>query len=131
MEPQRTLLDFEGAALNAFSTHVFGVPLKGCYFHLAQAFNRKFTKIELERLSESNRELNLAVSFVLIELVDLPFDEVIEDLGKMADRFELDDMVSEKLSDVASSFQRSYIKGETIGRNSREPFCFGFFKEMG
>ena len=39
----------------------------------------------------------------------------------MADRSDLEQSLSDKTDELASYFQRSYIKGETIGRNSRQP----------
>ena len=46
-EPHRILLDFERAALNAFASHHTGALLKGCFFHLCQAFNRKTNEVGL------------------------------------------------------------------------------------
>ena len=126
-EPHRILLDFERAALNAFASHHTGALLKGCYFHLCQAFNRKINEVGLKRLYETNHDLNLslrlipALSFVPVEMVNAAFDLVIEEIKKVSDKFDLDDSITEKLDEVASYFQRTYIKGETIGRNSRDP----------
>ena len=126
-EPHRILLDFERAALNAFASHHTGALLKGCYFHLCQAFNRKINEVGLKRLYETNHDLNLslrlipALSFVPAEMVNAAFDLVIEEIENVSDKFDLDDNITQKLDEVASYFQRTYIKGETIGRNSREP----------
>ena len=126
-EPHRILLDFERAALNAFASHHTGALLKGCYFHLCQAFKRKINEVVLKRLYETNHDLNLslrlipALSFVPVEMVNAAFDLVIEEIENVSDKFDLDDNITQKLDEVASYFQRTYIKGETIGRNSREP----------
>ena len=62
-----------------------------------------------------------ALSFVPVELVTAAFDLVIEEIEKVSDKFDLDDNITEKLDEVASYFYRTHIKGETIGRNSRDP----------
>ena len=41
--------------------------------------------------------------------------------SKKCDQFDLDDNITEKLDEVASYFQCTYIQGETIERNSRDP----------
>ena len=85
-EPHRILLDFEPAALNAFASHHTGALLKGCYFHLCQAFNRKINEVGLKRLYETNHDLNWslrlipALSFVPVEMVKAAFDLVIEEI---------------------------------------------------
>ena len=121
------LCSTERAALNAFASHHTGALLKGCYFLLCQAFNRKINEVGLKRLYETNHDLNLslrlipALSFVPVEMVNAAFDLVIEEIKNVSDKFDLDDNITQKLDEVASYFQRTYIKGETIGRNSREP----------
>ena len=50
-------------------------------------------------------------------MVTVAFDDVVEKF----DRFELNDTISEKLDEIAYYFQKNNIKGETIGRNKREP----------
>ena len=127
-EPHRILLDFERAALKAFASHHTGALLKGCYFHLCQAFNRKKNEVGLKRLYETNLDLNFSlrlipalISFEPVEMVNAAFDLVTEEIEKVSDKFDLDDSITEKLDEVASYFQRTYIKGETIGRNSRDP----------
>ena len=84
-------------------------------------------RIGLKRLYETNHDLNLslrlipALNLVPIEMVNAAFDLGIEEIEKMSDKFDLEDNITEKLDEVASYFQRTYIKGETIGRNSRDP----------
>ena len=124
-EPHRVLFKFERAALNAFASHHAGALLKDCYFHLSQAF--KINHLGLKRLYETNNELNLslrlvtALSFVPVEMVNAAFDLVIEEIEKVSDQFDLDDNITGKLDEVASYFQRTYIQGKTIKRNSRDP----------
>ena len=117
---------FERAALNAFASHHTGALLKGCYFQLCQVVNRKINKVGLTRLYKTNHNLNLslrlnpALSFVPVEVVNAAFDLVIEEIEKESDKLDPDDNIAEKFDEVASYFQCTYIKGETIGRNSRD-----------
>ena len=131
-EPHRILLDFELAAINAFANHHTGALLKGCYFHLSQASNRKTNEVGLKRLKETNHELialnSSSTSFVPVGMVNAAFDLIIEDIEKVSDKFDLEDNINEKLDEVASYFQRTYIKSQTIGRNSRDPFPVNLWK---
>ena len=56
------------------------------------------------------------------DLVEQSFESVIEEIEHVVDRLDLEQSLSDKIDELASYFQRSYIKGETIGRNSRQPF---------
>ena len=66
-----------------------GALLKGCYFHLCQAFNRKTNEVFLKRLYETNHDLHLslllvpALSFAPVEMVNAAFDLVIEEIKKI------------------------------------------------
>ena len=61
-----------------------------------------------------------ALSFVPTDLVEQSFVSVIEEIEHVVDRLDLEQSLSDKIVELASYFQRSYIKGETIGRNSRQ-----------
>ena len=52
--------------------------------------------------------LNPVISFGPIDKVTVGFDQVFEEIEKVADRFELDETISEKLDEV-SPFKKSYI----------------------
>ena len=50
------------------------------------------------------------------------FESVIEEIEHVVDRLDLEQSLSDKIHELASHFhQRSNIKGETIGQNSRQP----------
>ena len=102
-EPHGIFLDFELAALNVFASHHTGALHKGCFSHLCQELNQKISEGGLKRLNEINRELYLslrllsALSFVPNEIVNEAFDLVIEEIGKVSDKFDLDDNIIENL----------------------------------
>ena len=126
-QSSRILLDFERPAVNAFTSAFPESSIKGCYFHLCQAFLRKINELGLKKAYENNCELSLALrltpalSFVPTDLVEQSYESVIEEIEHVADRLDLEQSLSDKIDELASYFQRSYIKGETIGRNSRQP----------
>ena len=124
-EPHRILLNIERAALNAFASHHTGALLKSCYFPFCQVFKWKINKVGLKRLYETNHDLNLlrlisALTFVPVEMVNAAFDLVFEEIEKVSDKIDLDGNIFEKPDEETSYFQRTYIKGETIGRNSHD-----------
>ena len=120
-QPSRILLDFERAAVNAFTSAFPESSIKGCYFHLCQAFLRKINELGLKNAYENNCELSLALrlipalSFVPTDLVEQSFESVIEEIEHVVDRLDLEQSLSDKIDELASYFQRSYIKGEKAG----------------
>ena len=47
------------------------------------------------------------------------FECVIEEIEHVVDRLDLEQSLPDKIDELASYFQRNFIKGETIGRDSR------------
>ena len=104
--------------------------IKRCFFDLTQPFNRKINEVGLKRLLESNHDLNLAlrlipmISFVPIDMVTVAFAQSIEDFERIADRFELDEDISEKLDQVVFEFQKNLCqKGRQKVATTESP-CF-------
>ena len=104
--------------------------IKRCFFDLTQPFNRKINEVGLKRLLESNHDLNLAlrlipmISFVPIDMVTVAFAQSIEDFERIADRFELDEDISETLDQVVSEFQKNPCqKGRQKVATTESP-CF-------
>ena len=52
-----------------------------------------------------------ALSFVPTDLVEQSFESVIEEIEHVVDRLDLKQSLSDKNDELASYFQRSYIKG--------------------
>ena len=78
----------------------------------------------LKRLCETNHEPNLsmrlipALSFVPVGWSLLLSTWFMRRSKKKTENFDPDQNITETLHEVASYFQRIYLKGETIGRNS-------------
>ena len=62
--PDKVLLDFEIAPINAFQKHYSASMLSGCYFHLPQNFVRKIGELGLEKLVSENQEVALALKVI-------------------------------------------------------------------
>ena len=60
-KPDKVLLDFEIAPVNAFQKHHPASMLLGCYFHFTQNFVRKIGEIGLKKLVSANHEVALAL----------------------------------------------------------------------
>ena len=64
-KPDKVLLDFEIASINAFQKHHPASMLSGCYFlHLTQNFVRKIGELGLKKLVSENHELALALKMI-------------------------------------------------------------------
>ena len=126
VSPHKILLDFEKAAINMFAEQYPASEIKGCYFHLCQSFNRKISEIGLKKVYENNAELALALrmipalSFVPEYMVSASFDLVIEEIQEVSEVLELEQESLQMIDDLTYYFQKTYIKGETIGRNTKE-----------
>ena len=124
--PERILIDFEIAALSAFTSH-YETDIKGCYFHLCQSFMRKISELGLKKTYEPNSELVLALnmipalSFVPESKVEIGFDLVIEEICSVATKLDISQNDLEKLDELTAYFQKTYIRGDLIGRKTLFP----------
>ena len=62
--PEWIKMDFEKAAVNAFSTTFPTAQITGCYFHLCQSVLRKINEVGLKKAYTTNPELALALKMV-------------------------------------------------------------------
>ena len=82
MSPQKVLLDFEKACMNAARRYFSKAAVKGCYFHLCQSLIRKINAVGLKSDFESNINTKLmlkslaVLSFVPLEDVRMTFDRL-------------------------------------------------------
>ena len=63
-QPSRILLDFQRAAVNAFTSAFPESSINGCYFHLCQAFFRKVNELGLKKVYENNCEVSLTAFII-------------------------------------------------------------------
>jgi len=104
--PRRILIDFESAAINAFREAYSTTDITGCYFHLCQSVVRKVQEAGLKQEYESDDEVRgfirclPALSHVPVNDVSDAFDTLVEQMP-----------ANEKINDVVTYFEHTYIRG--------------------
>lgn len=104
--PRRILIDFESAAMNAFREAYSTAEITGCYFHLCQSVVRKVQEAGLKQEYESDDEVRgfvrclPALSHVPVTDVSDAFDMLVEQMP-----------ANEKINDVVTYFEHTYIRG--------------------
>jgi hypothetical protein len=104
--PQKILVDFEKAAMNAFALS-FNATVTGCYFHLCQSVVKKVREIGLQSVYESNKDVNAFVR-CLCTLAYVPTDDVVEAFELLADS---QPEGIDRLDELTSFFEHTYIRG--------------------
>ena len=74
-KPDKILLDFEIAPINAFQKHHPASMLSGCYFHLTQNFVRKIGELGLKKL------VIPALAFEKNEQIEKSFELIVEEIN--------------------------------------------------
>ncbi len=126
-DPDRILVDFETAAINAFTKTFPQASIKGCYFHLCQSFNRKINEVGLKKEYESNEDLALslkmlpAMSFLPQAMISGSFSLVIDDIIETCEDLELDVDISDKCDQVALYFKSNYVENQISQRPPKFP----------
>ena len=110
--PEKILLDFESAAINAFRAAYPNATITGCYFHLTQSILRKINEIGMKSDYESDDNLRIAVR-CLPALAMVPPTDVAEAFWLLADYMP----EHEKMPELLAYFQQTYIGGR------RRPGC--------
>jgi len=82
--PEKILLDFESAAVNAFRSAFPNATVAGCYFHLTQSVIRKVNQSVMKEDCEKNDSLRLAIRY-LPALAMFPSSDVAEVFLILAD----------------------------------------------
>ena len=107
-KPDKVLLDFEIAPINAFQKHHPASILSGFYFHLTQNFVRKIGELGLKKLVSENHEVALALkmipalAFERSEQIEKSFELIVED-------------------ELCLYFQTNYIKCPPLNRPATFP----------
>jgi hypothetical protein len=101
------LLDFERAAINAFSAAYPTAVVTGCYFHLCQSLIRKVNEVGLKVVYANDNAVREYIR-CLPALAFVPVEDVIEAFEVLADTMpEAVDDVAE----VTSFFEHTYVRG--------------------
>lgn len=105
--PHTILLDFEIAAMNAFRDAYPHAEISGCYFHLSQSVLRKVNEVGLKGDYEADDTIRGFIR-CLVAISHIPVDDVE---GLFDDLVEHDMPQTEKVEDVVTYFERTYIRG--------------------
>ncbi|XP_076799793.1 uncharacterized protein LOC143444882 [Clavelina lepadiformis] len=114
-QPDKILLDFEIAAINAFRSEYPSATVSGCYFHLAQSVLRKVNELGLKTRYETDSIFQMlvkslsALSFVAVADLESIFEQ-------LANTFP--DEVA--CNDLLVYFESNYIRGSRTGRHQRQ-----------
>lgn len=107
--PKKILVDFEKAAMTAFSTNYPAATVTGCYFHLTQSIQRKVQEVGMKVAYEQDDALRISVrclaalAFVPVRDVADAFDLVIESMP-----------AHDHMNELLSYFEHTYIRGRRL-----------------
>jgi hypothetical protein len=108
--PRKILVDFERAAMNAFSSAFPDATVTGCYFHLCQSVIRKVNEIGLKVEYETNNEVRGFVR-CLPALAFVPADDVVEGFDLLCDSMPQN---VDHLDELTSFFEHTYVRGRRL-----------------
>ena len=115
--PERIMVDFEKAFMNAFNEVLPDTQIAGCYFHLCLSFNRKINELGLKKIYETNSEIALvlrmvpALAFLPVYRIEEGFNLVMEEIADTLAKLKVADDIAENLEKLLSYFQKTYIRG--------------------
>lgn len=113
--PQKVLVDFEKACMNAVRIAFPNAEVKGCYFHLCQSLVRKVNSVELKAEFQSDIEMRLKLKS-LAALTFVPVDDVRNVFAQLAATFPN----AESYNEILTYFFSTYIEG-AAGRDPQFP----------
>ena len=111
--PEKILLDFEMAAINAFKNEYPTSTVSCCLFHLSQSVIRKVTELGLKVRYETEGDFQMLAKS-LSALAFVPSDELSQVFEQLAAAFP-DEPVC---NDLLTYFESTYIRGPRIGRQN-------------
>jgi len=107
--PKTILVDFERAAINAFSEVFPSAAISGCYFHLTQSVIRKVVEVGLKTEYEHNNHIRGYIR-CLSALAFVPEDDVMEAFELLVETMP----DADHLDEVTTFFEHTYIRGRRL-----------------
>ena len=107
--PKTILIDFEAAAMGAFTHGYPEASVTGCYFHLNQSVLRKVNELGMKSDYESDIALRGYVR-CLAALAHVPVDDVAEAFDLLTEQMP----EHEKMNELLSYFEHTYIRGRRL-----------------
>ncbi|XP_077297552.1 aminopeptidase N-like [Arctopsyche grandis] len=122
-EPNRVMMDFERAAINAVQNQWPNAQVTGCFFHLSQSIYRKIQELGLTEFYDNQEnaikfKMVLALAFVPPENVVESWEELLQILNPWL--LEQEREIQQKVDDFLIYFEVNYI-GKIIANVRREP----------
>lgn len=105
--PQKILVDFERAAINAFKAAYGNALVTGCYFHLCQSIQRKVNELGLKTIYETDDSVRTYIR-CLPALAYVPLVDVFEAFEILADS--MPEGV-DRLDELTTFFEHTYVRG--------------------
>ena len=119
LQPDKIMIDFERAALNALTQNFPTAELQGCYFHFGQAIWRQIQALGFQLRYQCDEEFAVVMkqfrALLFVPEIDvIPcYEELIDSLSN--------DLVDD-LSDFIHYFEKTWIGLEHHGRRRRPLF---------
>ena len=107
--PQKILVDFEKASMNAFAQRFPQAVVTGCYFHLSQSIVRKVSEIGMKSDYENDNDIRCSVR-CLAALAFVPAVDVQNAFTLLADSMPHHDHMDE----LISFFEHTYVRGRRL-----------------
>ena len=129
--PEKILLDFEQAAIQAFQKNIPETKLSGCFFHLSQSFMRKIGELGLKKDYETNHEFALALkmlpalAFEKEEKIGNSYDKIVEEIQIVCDRTLKESEKIAKVDELCLYFGSNYIKSLSRIGKPYSPLHYG------
>ena len=111
--PDKVLVDFESAAINAFAEVFDSSTLKGCLFHQGQSLNRKVAELGLKSEFQNNPDFNIAVKS-LLALAFVPEGDVMlrfQELGVLFEELIESYPELDRVNELLTYVELYYIRG--------------------
>ena len=125
--PEKFLLVFEQAAIQAFQKSFTETKLSGCFFHLSQSFMRKIAVLGLKKDYETNHEFVLALkilpalAFEKEEEMGKSYDKIVEEIQIVCDcTIKYSEKIA-KVDEFCFYFGSNYIKSLVPNREALFP----------
>lgn len=122
--PDRVLVDFETAPINAFGQVFDTAVIKGCLFHQGQNLNKKVAELGLKIPYQTNVEFNMAVKS-LLALAFVPENDVLVLFQELGEKFQTlidENPELERANELLTYVDLYYIRGrERPGRGRAPP----------
>ena len=108
VNPERIVLDFESAAIQAFKNGFPRAQVSLCQFHFSQSLNRKLNNVGKKWAYENDEQFNILIKCIN-SLSYVPVGDVIENFHMLCEKFDEDD---DAVSQFLSYVETTYIHGQ-------------------